>query len=124
MKEMKFLLKLKEVPVKITDVNDVEKSFTLRELDGRSKGIFLDDFTSRAVKDSNGKATKELKTVKGFQEGLITLCLVDELGKQVPTEEIEKYPTGVIDSLFEAAQELSGLSKEAAKKAEAEAKND
>lgn len=117
---MKFSLKLTEVPVKITGVDGIEKSYVLRELDGVGKSTFLDDFTSRAQRDKNGLITKELKKVKGFQEGLITLCLFDESNKSVPVSEIEKFPTGVIEDLFEAAQELSGLTK----KSEEDIKND
>ena len=117
---MKFSLKLEEVPVKITDVNGVEKFYVLKELDGVGKSTFLDDFTKRAIRDANGNITKNLKEVKGFQEGLITLCLFDESNKSVPVEVIEKYPSGVIEDLFEAAQTLSGLTK----KAEEEIKND
>ena len=73
MNEMKFDLKLEEVSVKITDVNGVENSYILRELDGVGKSTFLDDFTRRAVRDANGNITKNLMEVKGFQEGLITL---------------------------------------------------
>ena len=120
MEELKFSLKLAEVPVKITGADGVEKSYVLKELDGVGKSTFLDDFTKRAARDNNGNITKNLKEVKGFQEGLITLCLFDESNKSVPVETIEKYPSGAIDSLFEAAQELSGLNK----KAEEEIKND
>jgi len=107
MEELKFSLKLKEIPVNITDVDGQEKSYTLRELTGAQRDTFLDEMGSR-LKYAGGKI-QGLTNYKGLQASLVSLCLHDDKGNSIKKEIIQSYPASVLSDLFDAAQDLSGL---------------
>jgi len=107
MKELKFSLKLKEVPVEITDVDGTKKSYKLREVAGDDRCIFLDDMSERMGIGEDGKPT--IKKVRGLQESLLTKSLYDEKDKLVSEDVLKTYPSTVLTELFKTAQTLSGL---------------
>ncbi len=118
MNELKFSTVLKEVPVKITGPDGKEKDYTLRELTGKLRDLFLNDMGAR-VKLTAG-VVESISNFVGLQSGLLALCLFNENDKPVPADEIESYPATVVAKLFEVAQELSGLDEGAPKSAKNE----
>lgn len=120
MDALKFDLKLKEVPVSITDVGGREHAYVLRELTGLQRQIYNDslDIDMTLV---DGKP--QIKTGEEFKIpsdiDLLAMCLYDENDKAVSRDVLGKYPTTVLTALHKVAFSLSGLDK----KAEDEAKN-
>ena len=108
MKELTFQLNLKEVPVKITDKQGEEKTFTLRELTSQQRAKFLNGLGSR-VKYTKSGNTKGLNNHEGLQESLLEKCLFNEDNQLVKKEDLKEWPAGMLSELFEAAQELSGM---------------
>lgn len=107
-KALKFSLKLQELPVEIIDAEGVPKTFTLRELTGQQRDTFLQDMKKRVVPGSR-KDEVEVKNFDGLCASLLTKTLLDEEGNFVEKDAIQAYPATVVQSLFEASQELSKL---------------
>lgn len=119
MKELKFELKLQEVPVDITTVEGEAKTYILKELTSDQRGIFLNKM-GKKVKFGIKGAVQGLTDYKLLQEGLLTLCIKDENGESIKAEVLAQWPSHVISELFTAAQKLSGMDLDG----EEEAKND
>jgi hypothetical protein len=117
MAELVFETTLKELPVTIDGA-----CFVLRELDGRTKGKYLNQMGTRIELNDQGKVAR-FKDYSGLESMLLSLCLYDAESKLVPMPTMDKWPSTILTKLFDAAQELSGLNEEARKKLEAEAKN-
>lgn len=117
MAELVFQTTLQELLVKIDGAD-----FTLRELDGLTKGKYLNKMGSRIVLNDQGKVAG-FKDYGGLETTLLGLCLYDAEGKLVPIPVMDKWPSNVLSKLFDAAQDLSALNEEARKRVEGEAKN-
>lgn len=111
MKELEFSTKLKEVPVKLDG-----KSFTLRELGGEERDQYVDLINERLTISKDGEV-ESISQYAGIRSRLVSDSLFDSDGKNVSIEEVGKYPSSVLQSLFEKAQELSAISEEGKKKA-------
>lgn len=120
MKDLSFSLKLKELPVKIETTKGIEKTYTLKELTGAGRDAYMDDFSTRTIRDKDGKPTAQMTKTKNFQAGLLHSCLFDDKDKPVDVEVIQSWPSNVVSDLFLAAQELSGLGRAAGEEAKNE----
>ena len=107
MEKLVFSIALKEVPVTLTDKDKVVKNYVLKELTGEQSAEYLDGMSKR-IKFSKGEM-ESISSLKGLQSDLLVLCLRDSEDVAVPKKEIEGYPASVQTKLFNAAQELSGL---------------
>jgi len=96
-----------EIDVVLTDKDGEKKKWLLRELSGAERNRYLNKMTGR-VKVGSGGATS-IKSFDGFQSDLLHLCLIDEEGERVTKEVIEELPSSTQQTLFEKAQEISGL---------------
>lgn len=116
------MLKLKAdpsiLPVEIEFGGQVV-SYEMRQLSGTTRDMYLENMTKRMKYNSQGDAVG-VNSVRNAQAELITLCLFDTAGKNVPVATIQQWSSGTVQTLFEEAQKLSGLNKEAKE----EAKND
>lgn len=111
--ELRVSLRRKEVPVVLEDdEGGVEKKWTLRELDGTERNKYLNKMTSRVKISRDGKAVG-IKSFDGFQADLLKVSLFDENDEPISVEEIEGLPSSTQQTLFEKAQELSGLDTDA-----------
>ena len=121
MKELSFDLKLRSIPVNITDIEGVTKQFTLRELDAEQKDIYMERF-KMDISFVDGKASiasgSEFKMPKVVD--FMTMVLYDDTGKNVTAVALKKYPSTVITKLHEEALTLSGLNEEGKKEAKNE----
>lgn len=106
---LEFSTKIKKLPVKIDG-----KQYTIQELNGEERDLYMDMGLPRLGED------KKLKTVKGMQADLLSICLRDSNGELVSKKTILAWPGAVQGGLFEAARDLSGLDEAS----EEEAKND
>ncbi len=120
MEKLVFTLKLKEVPVEITDENGDKKNYVLRELTSDQRSIFLDQLGKSVKITGSGGEIQSITDHKFLQENLVVKCILDEDRKKITREIIAKWPAKVVSGLFKAAQELSGLDEDG----ETEAKND
>ena len=64
--------------------------------------------TSRVKVGAGGKAVG-IKSFDGFQADLLKMCLFDDSGVAISTEDIEALPSSTQQELFKRAQQLSGL---------------
>ncbi len=119
MDELKFDLKLKEVSVTLTGVDDQSHICILRELSGKQRDLFLNEMGGRMKFNAAGKM-QGLKNYTDLQTGFLALCFYDENKVLVTNEVLREYPASVLADLFEVAQKLSGLDKGA----KDQAKND
>lgn len=111
--ELRVSLRRKEVPVVLEDdEGGVEKKWALRELDGTERNKYLNKMTSRVKISRDGKAVG-IKSFDGFQADLLKVSLFDENDEPISVEEIEGLPSSTQQTLFEKAQELSGLDTDA-----------
>ena len=107
---LRLKLKRKEVPVVLEDEGGIEKKYTLRELSGAQRNVYLNKMKSR-VKMVDGNAT--IKDFSGFQADLLKVSLFDDEDNPVTEEEIEAMPSSTQQALFDRAQELSELNTSA-----------
>lgn len=113
-KQFELTLKTEEVVLGV-------KPYTIKELDGIQKGKYLNSMGSRVILNDQAKVVG-FKDYGGLESSLLCLCLYDgEI--LVDKKTIESWPSTVLTSLFEIAQELSGLNEDSKKKLEDEAKN-
>ena len=119
MEKLVFSLKLEEVPVEMTDENGEVKEYILRGLTSDERSTFLNTTGNRAKFGAKG-AIQGLTDYKLLQEGLLTMCMKNELGEKIPAKTLATWPAQVVSALFTAAQTMSGMDLEG----EAEAKND
>lgn len=119
MEELRFMLKLKEASVNLTDVEGQEKTYVLRELSGAQRDTFLNEIGGRMKFNAAGKMSG-LNNYIDLQTGFLSLCFYDDTNSLVKKQVLREYPASVLAELFEVAQKLSGLDKGA----EDEAKNE
>jgi len=119
MKELKFSVVLKEVPVLLTGKDGVEKKFKLRELTSTQRAIYNESFDIKVELMDDGKAKavagEGFKTYSAKQ--FLAMCLYDEEDKLVKEEIIGGYPASMVGQLHAAALELSGMDEAALIKA-------
>lgn len=117
---LEFVTVKKELAVQIDG-----QPYKLIELDGLARDQVMADSFARMSFDKEGKPTG-LKNVVGLQAKLVATCLYkvkpDAGLEPVSDGIIQRWPSTVVEGLFQAAQELSGLREE--KVEQAAAKND
>jgi len=111
-KNLEFSLILPFNPVTLTDKDGIPKNYTLSGFDGQRRDEWFDFVNERMGEGKDKKFT-------GVQSKLVSMCLLDSEGKQVLEATVSKFPAIVLNALFEAAQDINGLSE----KAKEEAKN-
>jgi len=112
-KVLDFSLVLPFNPVTLTDKDGIVNNYTLSGFDGEKRDEWFDFVNARM---GEGKTKK----FKGVQSKLVGMCLLDSEGKQVPEAIISKFPATVLNALFEAAQDINGLSDSAKEEAKNE----
>ena len=108
MENLKFSLKLTELPVEIENEDGSVSTYVLKEMDGAKRSTFLNDQSWRVKLKPDGEP-ESVSDYKHMQENALTLCLYDPDGKLVPVAVLEKWPGAVLTALYKAAQALSGM---------------
>lgn len=100
------------------------RPYTVRELDGAARGLYLNSMSNRVKINAQGKPVG-MTTFEGLETSLLKLCLYDDIdGVLVSEKEMAHWPASVLSKLFDIASDLSGLNDAAKKKLQEEAKND
>lgn len=100
-------LRLAEIPVKLEGPNGVE-DYTLREMPGKDRDVFLNENASRVKPGPSGSAGG-LRDFTGVQSMLIVKCLFDSQGKRVSRQIIDAWPCSAQTALFKKCVKLNAL---------------
>ena len=112
---LSFSLKFETIPIDIDG-----KEYELRELSEEGHDAYLNHVTAGADFDGEGKI-KKFKSMSGMKTGVLCHSLFDlDAKKFVSATELNKWPSKVIDALYERCVELSGLGEDAEEDAEKE----
>ena len=102
----------KREQIVIEDEHGQDHSYTLMELMGDQREVFIDK-TSAGMKFNN-KGEVVSGSIRGLHARLISMsCLDDVTGKYVPEKEIATWPATMQKDIYEMCQKLSALDKEA-----------
>ncbi len=112
--ELKFSVILKEIPVKLTGTDGVEKSYTLKELTATQRATYNDNFDFKIeMIDNKAKASAGDNFKMPSAKAFIAMCLYDVDDKLVDENIIGDFPATVVQELHAAALELSGMDEKA-----------
>lgn len=123
--ELKFNIVLKSKPVTLIDEDKKEKKFRLKELTGDQRAVYQECFDVKIEMDGD-----KVKATAGEQfrmmpaKEFLSLCLYDENDVLIKEDVIGKYPSRVLEDLYEAALKLSGMDKDTVEAKKAKAKNE
>lgn len=117
---VEYSLVLEEVPFRVTNKDGSKRDLILRELDGVQRDDYLGFIGARLKMDSAGKAAG-MSAFDRIQSSLLCKAVWDPAkSAYVPEGEIRKWPSSLIQKLYDRVQKISGLDVEA----ETAAKND
>ncbi len=111
--KLKLTKSRKSQPVDIEQEDGTTKEYILREMSGKERDKWLNTNTNRFQIDRNTGVALGMKDHTDFQAGLISKCLYDGT-TLVPLTEISSWPATALYALFEACQELNGMTDKAA----------
>lgn len=110
MNELHFeSLDLIRVPVTIGD-----KHYVLQEASGEATAKYRNALLESTKLGPDGKAVS-VKGLADVEMLLISLCLEDGQGKQVPVSVLKTWPNRILKTLFDKAKEISELTEEKVK---------
>ena len=112
MDAVRVSLKCEEVPVILEAEDGTERTLVLREMVGKDRDAHLQSMAGKMKMNATGQVIG-VKSFDGLQASLLARCLYDENGELVPQKEIQSFPTRTQIALFEVAQEINGLNREA-----------
>ena len=117
MDELRFSIKRKNIQVILEDENDEEQEYYLLDLTGKERDQWLAFLGKRLTRNTDGTPTG-LKTFDGLACQLLVLSLYksDKI-THVEKKFIDELPCEVQESLFDASQELSGLTSKSVEEA-------
>jgi len=110
MDPIKLSLKREELKVVLETPEGVEKTYTLREMSGRERDIYLTKMGDKFRYNSQGQVTG-VKTFEGMHSILLERCLYDENNKLVSMTDLQNFPSRVLSELFSAAQKINALNQ-------------
>ncbi len=113
--QTKFKLSKKTLAVIIEDADGVEQTYTLQELSGKERDLFMKRISDKARLDDQGKAVG-FKDQVGLVSYLLSMSLLDEKGKKISAETIDGWPTAMSDGLAKLSYELSAIAPDEAAK--------
>ncbi len=99
---------LQEVPVTVGD-----KKYVLREA-SEHVAVQYRDMVLRAVKFTDGKMSSA-DGLSAVEPKLVSMCLFDEEGKNVPIPTLLKWKPSIVKALHDRAKEISGLDEKETK---------
>lgn len=114
MSEEKLSLSLKrnEREVELTSEDGVTKVYTIIEMTGMQRDLYISSVMKKGKFDADGKISPQ-GDISGLQASLISMCLYDNDHKLVPPSFIHAMPTTTQNALFEACSKINGLDKTA-----------
>jgi len=109
---LRFDLSLDSISVELEcpEKGKVQK-YLLKEMTGTARDQYMSFISKRLSTDSKGEVT--VTGFEGLQANLLHSCLykVDDNDKEsiVPINTIQKWPSRVVEALFNRAKEMSGM---------------
>ena len=113
---MKFSLKRKEEPIELEDVDGNILQCKLRELSGEERDAFLSMMNDKVKYTGEGKSAG-FRDYNDVESKLVSMALIGPDGKNIEAKVIKTYPASVQAGLFDLAQKMNGLDKEADERA-------
>ncbi len=111
----KFKLSRKTLPVTIEDAEGVEQSYTMQELSGKDRDLFMKKLSDKARLNDKGEPIG-FKDSMGLTSYLLSLSLLDSAGKKVDQNTIDTWPASTSDGLAKLSYELSAIAPDEATK--------
>ena len=105
---LKFSIVLKTIPVEITHDDGTTQPYILRELTGAARDEWADQNEASFKRDAEGKVVG-VTSNKGFTARLISACLFDAAGKNVPEAVVQGWPASMQNALHKEASKLNGI---------------
>lgn len=96
-------LLFEEVPVTYQDTK-----YTLREADGQASKLYRNKALT-CIKYNEKTGVRETKDLGDLVPYLVHLCLYDTEGKRVPEATIMKWPSRIVQKLYDKAKQISHL---------------
>lgn len=87
------------------------KSYTLKEASGRAAVEYRNAVSACLQYGPDGRIAG-VRNIASVEPLLISLCLFDEKGKNVPKHVIESWPSRVQRAIFDRAKQISDLGEE------------
>lgn len=115
-KIIRLPLKRKVLKFELEDAEGKVNEVVVNELTGLERDTYLSLVTSKTI-FVDGKP-QGMRDLKGLRSALLSACLTIN-AIAVTSATIDAWPTTTVEALFDAAQELSGLSEGAQKKGNA-----
>lgn len=112
--DLVFSGELTEVPVMISG-----KSYTLKEASGEAACIYRNTMLKCTRLGVDGKPSS-VDGLADIEPLLVSLCLFDSSGNQVPVKTVRSWPSKVVNRLYTKAKEISELDEEDNSKAKNE----
>jgi len=96
----------------ILETSAGQEEFELREMSAAKRDGYLTQLSGRFKRNEEGKMI-EVTNMIGLQATLLSMCFYRKSdGSAVPKEEIQKWPTTAVTTLFDAAQKINKLAGE------------
>jgi hypothetical protein len=111
MSELKLSLAASAVQVIIQKTDGTEDALELREMTAANRDLYMDALKNRLDINADG-STRGIKRFNELQGDLISRCLF-RTGVAVTLKEIQQWPSSVVQALYNAAQKLNKIGKEA-----------
>lgn len=103
----------KTFPFALVDSAGAKQRYSIRELLGPQRDVYMKLVSERMKFDDAGKPIG-VRNQEGLQASLLEKCVLDDAGTLVKRNVIDSWPATTTQSVFEKALELSGLTEEAA----------
>lgn len=110
MDPIKLSLKREELKVVLETPEGVDKTYTLREMSGKDRDIYLTKMGDKFRYNSQGQVAG-VKTFDGMHSILLERCLYDENDKLVSMSDLQNFPSRVLSKLFAVAQKINALTQ-------------
>lgn len=101
----------KSQPVFLEVEEGKELQFFVKEMTGAQRDEYFNKTAERTIRDSSGEVVG-MKNYKGLYSTLLSFCIYDAAGKEVPESTIQGWPDTAQKALFEIARDLNGLKGE------------
>jgi hypothetical protein len=102
-------LNVNATPVELKGPDNTVSKYTIREMSVAEREQYVDLLRVNMIFNSEGKAVG-VKKMEGTSSALLTRCMQDVSANRLVTkEQVEKWPSRVVEQLVEEANRLNGF---------------
>ncbi len=121
MAELEFNVKLKEKEILITDKDNAQKKYKIKELSGAQRKEWNKNYDYKVeISDGKTKTTLGDNFKMPSATDFLTLCFCDEHDVLIKPAVMDTYPNSMLEELYLAALKLSGMDPASVEKAKNE----